>query len=109
MTLHVRQCARRLKFAVVALIVIAAPRLSTAEELEGEALADACTSCHGIGGRSHGAIPSINGLSKDAFVQDLKAYRAQTKTATIMNRIARVYSDADINALADYFTSGGKP
>ena len=109
MKLHVAQCAGRLKFAVFALMVIAAPRLSSAEELKGEALADACTSCHGISGRSHGAIPSISGLSKDAFVQDLKAYRAQTKTATIMNRIARVYSDADIDALAEYFTSGAKP
>jgi cytochrome c553 len=97
------------KFAVFALMLIAAPRLASAEELKGEALADACTSCHGIGGRSHGAIPSISGLSKDAFVQDLKAYRAQTKTATIMNRIARAYSDADIDALAEYFTSGAKP
>ncbi|HEY0802399.1 MAG TPA: c-type cytochrome [Steroidobacteraceae bacterium] len=109
MTLHVPQFARCLKFAAFALIVIAAPRLSSAEELKGEALADACTSCHGINGRSHGAIPSINDLSKDAFVQDLKAYRAQTKTATIMNRIARAYSDADIDALAEYFTTGAKP
>jgi cytochrome subunit of sulfide dehydrogenase len=108
MTLLVRPALRCVKFAAIALMM-AAPRLSIAEELKGEALADACTSCHGIGGRSHGAIPSINGLSKDAFVQDLKAYRAQTKSATIMNRIARAYSDADIEALAEYFTSGAKP
>ena len=109
MTQHVRPAPRSVKFALVALMLIAAPRLSSAEDFKGEALADACTSCHGIGGRSHGAIPSINALSKDAFVQDLKAYRAQTKTATIMNRIARAYSDADIDALADFFTSGAKP
>jgi len=108
MTLLVRPALRCVKFAAIALMMTA-PRFSIAEELKGEALADACTSCHGIGGRSHGAIPSINGLSKDAFVQDLKAYRAQTKSATIMNRIARAYSDADIEALAEYFTSGGKP
>ena len=109
MALHLPQYPRGLQLALFALLVIAAPRPSAAEELKGEALADACTSCHGIGGRSRGAIPSINGLSKAAFIQALRAYRAQTKSATIMNRIARAYSDADIDALADYFTSGAKP
>ncbi len=104
-----RQCARCSTAAIFALLVIAASQPSGAQELKGEALADACTSCHGVGGRSRGAIPSINGLSREVFVQDLKAYRAQTKPATIMNRIARVYSDGDIEALADYFTTEAKP
>ena len=71
----------------------------------GEALADGCTSCHGIQGKSRGEIPSLDGLSRADFRQAMIDFRAQRRTATIMNRIARVYSDEDIALLADYFSS----
>jgi sulfide dehydrogenase cytochrome subunit len=100
-----------MKLAAMALMAAAlgAHGPLAAEERRGEALADACTSCHGIGGRSRGYIPSLNTASKSALVRDLKSFRDQSKPATIMNRIARGYSDADIDALADYFSSGAKP
>jgi cytochrome c553 len=99
------------RLAAMALMAVAlgAHGPLSAEELRGEALADACTSCHGIGGRSRGSIPSLNTASKSALVRELKSYRDQSKPATIMNRIARAYSDADIDALAEYFSSGAKP
>jgi sulfide dehydrogenase cytochrome subunit len=109
--MNVLQRRSGVRLAAMALMAVAlgARGPLSAEERRGEALADACTSCHGIGGRSHGYIPSLNTASKDALVRDLKAYRAQIKPASIMNRIARAYSDADIDALADYFSSGAKP
>ena len=58
-------------------------------------LADACTSCHGVGGHSQGAIPSIGGLDKDTLLAELRAFKAGQGDATIMNRIARGYTDAD--------------
>jgi sulfide dehydrogenase cytochrome subunit len=69
-----------------------------------EALADGCTSCHGIEGHSRGYIPSLDALSRKQFVQALREYREQKSPATIMNRIARTYSPAQIELLADYFT-----
>jgi sulfide dehydrogenase cytochrome subunit len=81
---------------------------SAAEEPRAEALADACTSCHGIAGRSQGYIPSLNKLSRAQFIQALQQYREQKRIATIMNRIARGYTPAEIEQLADYFTSGAK-
>ena len=76
-----------------------------ARGLSGEGLADACTSCHGIGGRSEGYIPSIAGIDKATLLRQLKAFRAQTAEATIMNRIARAYTDSELEALADYFSA----
>jgi cytochrome subunit of sulfide dehydrogenase len=75
----------------------------------GEALADACTSCHGIGGRSQGYIPSLAGAKKADLMRQLLAFRAQTGQATIMNRIARAYSDSELEALAGYFGSRPAP
>jgi sulfide dehydrogenase cytochrome subunit len=77
----------------------------SARDLGGEGLADACTSCHGLGGRSHGYIPSIAGVEKTALLRQLKAFRSQPTQATIMNRIARAYTDSELEALADYFSA----
>jgi sulfide dehydrogenase cytochrome subunit len=89
---------------LVSLLVVGAA--SAADDPRAEALADACTSCHGIAGRSHGYIPSINALSRAQFIQALQEYRAQKRTATIMNRVTKAYTPAEIALLADYFTSG---
>jgi cytochrome c553 len=82
---------------------------AVAMDPSAEALADACTSCHGVGGHSQGYIPSIAGVAKATLLRQLQAYRAQTAQATIMNRIARTYSDAELEALADYFSAAPRP
>jgi cytochrome c553 len=71
----------------------------------GSALANACAACHGPDGRSQGAIPSIDGLTAEDFMAALKAFRADTRQGTVMNRIAKGFDDAEISATAAYFTS----
>lgn len=91
---------------IVGVVTLAA---APAQGLSGEGLADACTSCHGIGGRSRGYIPSIAGVNKAILLRQLRAFRAQTAEATVMNRIARAYTDPELEALADYFSSAPRP
>ena len=69
----------------------------------GQALANACAACHGPDGRSQGAIPSIDNLSAEDFISALKAFRAETRKGTIMNRIGKGIDDAEITAMAVYF------
>jgi sulfide dehydrogenase cytochrome subunit len=69
----------------------------------GQALVDACAACHGPDGRSRGAIPSIDHLSAEDFTSALKAFRADTRNGTVMNRIGKGLDDADIAAMAAYF------
>jgi cytochrome subunit of sulfide dehydrogenase len=102
-----RCCSRWLRIAAVILAI--APGAAAAAEPTGEGLADACTSCHGIGGRSQGYIPSIAGVSKATLLRQLKAFRAQSAPATIMNRIARAYTDPELEALAAYFSAVPRP
>jgi sulfide dehydrogenase cytochrome subunit len=78
-----------------------------AQQIDGAGLADACSSCHGVDGHSQGSIPSIGGVDKAALLGALKAFKAQQGDATIMNRIARGYSDAELEALAAYYSSVG--
>jgi sulfide dehydrogenase cytochrome subunit len=96
--------------SMVLLAVLTVPVATAADRAaNAEGLADGCTSCHGIEGRSQGYIPSIAGLSKATLLRELKAYRAQTAQATIMNRIARAYTDSELEALADYFSTRSRP
>lgn len=91
---------------VLMMVLMMAPGISNAAQISnGEALGDACTSCHGIDGHSKGYIPSIAGVNKATLLQELKAFRAQSAQATIMNRIARAYTEPELEALAGYFSS----
>jgi cytochrome subunit of sulfide dehydrogenase len=71
-------------------------------------LSDACSGCHGVAGRSTGAIPSLAGIERSRFLTMMKAYRDNSLENTIMSRIARSYSDAEIEAMADFFASSPK-
>ena len=50
------------------------------------------------------ACPRLLGFKKDLFVAQWAAFRGNQRPATIMNRVSRGYSDAEVEALADYFS-----
>lgn len=70
----------------------------------GLQLALACAGCHGPGGKSHGAVPSIAGRSPAEFAGLMRDFREGRRPATVMNRIAKAYGDEDIDRLADHFS-----
>jgi cytochrome c553 len=71
----------------------------------GADLAHACAACHGPDGRSQGAIPSIDQLPAEDFMAALKAFRADARQGTVMNRIAKGVDEAEISAVAAYFAA----
>jgi sulfide dehydrogenase cytochrome subunit len=87
----------------VAGLLLAAVAGAEPSMARGLALANACAACHGPDGRSQGAIPSIDHLSAEEFTAALKAFRADARKGTVMNRIARGVDDAEISAMAAYF------
>jgi cytochrome subunit of sulfide dehydrogenase len=62
-----------------------------------------CANCHGTLGRSSGAMPSLAGLQKPYFVEQMRLFRDGKRPATIMHQIAKGYSEEQIDALADFF------
>lgn len=70
-------------------------------------LAGPCASCHGTDGRSPGPIASIAGRPEAALLAQLKAFKSETPPAgtTVMNRLAKGYTDEQLNALAKHFAS----
>ena len=65
-------------------------------------LADACAACHGTDGKSPSTIPSIQGKSADYMLQRLKAFKSGEREGTVMNRIAKGYTDAELMAIATF-------
>lgn len=61
-----------------------------------------CFSCHGTDGRSAGAIPSLTGMSAQQAEKMLKGFKSGELPATVMTRHAKGYTDAELEALANY-------
>lgn len=68
------------------------------------ALALSCAACHGTDGKSPGAIPTIDGRSVKEMKEALTGFKAGTRQATVMNRLAKGYTDQEIDQLAEYFS-----
>lgn len=67
-------------------------------------MANACAGCHGTHGASAGpSMPSLAGQSKEFFVAAMKKFKSGERPSTVMGRLAKGYSDADIEAMADLF------
>ncbi|MEW5787647.1 MAG: c-type cytochrome [Pseudomonadota bacterium] len=64
-----------------------------------------CAYCHGPDGKSRGAIPSLAGLEKGYFVEQMKAFRDNTRPSTVMSKHAQGYTDAEYEALGAWFAS----
>jgi cytochrome subunit of sulfide dehydrogenase len=69
------------------------------DETAPAVLAAACVSCHSPKATEN-AIPPLVDLTADDIRMKLIGYRADTIEGTIMNRIAKGYTDAEIDALA---------
>lgn len=76
-----------------------------AADMHTMAISATCMSCHGPGGKSLGAIPSIAGLDKDYFVKQMKDFKSGARQGTIMKRHANGYTDAEFEAMGAYFAT----
>ena len=99
---------------------------ASAEGASPSMLADTCLGCHGPNGISEGpATPTISGMSEIYIIGAMLAYKYDNdedkvdeiieadleledveffaRTSTVMNRIAKGYSEAEIKTLAKHF------
>jgi sulfide dehydrogenase cytochrome subunit len=69
-------------------------------------LAGPCANCHGTDGRSPSQIVSLAGRPEALLLSQLKAFKSETPPpgTTIMNRLAKGYTDEQLAALASYFS-----
>lgn len=68
-------------------------------------LAATCATCHGVDGRSRGAMPSLHGLSAREIADAMAAFQRGERAATVMHQIAKGYSAEQIERVAGYLVS----
>ena len=78
--------------------------------LRQTALAATCANCHGTMGRAvdGASVPGLAGLPASYVVEQMKAFKAGTRPATVMHQLAKGYSDAQIDQIAAYFAAQKK-
>jgi cytochrome c553 len=89
---------------VFSLLPLFSPSIA-AERPQSEAMALACSGCHGFEGHGQGSTPGIVGKAEADFARMMGDFKSGKRRSSIMNRIAAGYQDADFVALAAYFSS----
>jgi len=71
-------------------------------------LGNTCAGCHGPHGVSGGATPSLQGLPASYIVDAMNSFKDGSRPSTMMGRIAKGYSETEIQELGNFFAAGGK-
>ena len=54
------------------------------------------------------AVPGLAGMPAGYLIEQMKAFKAGTRPATVMHQMSKGYSDAQIDQLAAYFAAQKK-
>jgi sulfide dehydrogenase cytochrome subunit len=65
--------------------------------------AEGCIGCHGPNGSGAGAVPALAGRDAAELRAILIAFRANERPGTIMGRVARGYTEAELAQLSEHF------
>ena len=97
-----------MRLAAAALAALLGAAAAGAQTPAGRAPASArmCATCHGpLGISSAPDAPHLAGQPRIYLVAQMKAFRSGQRVHEVMNVVARPLSDADIEALADWYSS----
>jgi sulfide dehydrogenase cytochrome subunit len=92
----------RLSFTGLALAALAVP--AQAQSTDVSILASTCAGCHGSNFNGSGPIPGLRGQQQAYIGNQLQAFKVGARPATVMNRLAKGYTDDEIIALAEHFS-----
>jgi cytochrome subunit of sulfide dehydrogenase len=88
--------------AAIGLATIAAAAVASAEPPAGAA---GCAGCHPASTRVTSAVPRLAGADPAAIVRAMQDFRAGTRAGTVMDRIAKGFTDAEIQAIAAWYAT----
>ena len=91
---------RRARFIVVPLILLGPTAAGRAEPPPG---ASSCSGCHALNPALVTAIPRLAGRSAAELAGQMQAFRNGQRPSTVMGRIAKGFSDPEIEAIAEWY------
>jgi cytochrome c553 len=96
---------RKIKMLAAILITgLAASQAASAADAGGAIIAAQCNGCHGFEGASKGVIPALKGKPAPYLSQNMKDFKSDKKIGTVMNRIAKGYTDAEMDNVAQFYS-----
>jgi sulfide dehydrogenase cytochrome subunit len=92
------------KFLAVAIgcASIAAAVVASAEPPAGAA---SCSGCHPTSARVTSPVPRLAGLDRAAIVRAMQDFRSGQRASTVMDRIAKGFTDDEIQAIASWYAT----
>ena len=87
--------------AAIGLVSIAAAAVAFAEPPPGAA---SCTGCHPSSARVSSPVRRLAGLDRDAIVKAMQDFRSGQRAATVMDRIAKGFTEAETRAIAEWLS-----
>jgi len=88
------------RFTVAALAVLLGTGAALAEGPPGAA---SCSGCHAASARVETPVPPIKGRSQAGIADAMIEYKSGKRPGTIMDRIAKGFSDEEIRAIAAWY------
>ena len=64
--------------------------------------ASSCLGCHPVAAND-GPVLSLSTLTAEQIVTAMQAYRSGARPATVMDRVAKGFSDEEIHAIAQWY------
>jgi sulfide dehydrogenase cytochrome subunit len=92
-----------IKLMLLALLLVVRPASADAAPLAPPGVA-ACSNCHPKAG-SETVLRPLNGRSAGDITAGMIAFRNGKRPATVMGRIAKGFSEAEINAMAAWYAA----
>jgi cytochrome c553 len=87
----------------VGLLVASSGTGALAAAPEPPAGASSCSGCHAAGAKVDTAVPRLSGRSAAEIVTQMQAFKSRQKPSTVMDRIAKGFTDAEVQAIADWY------
>ena len=94
--------------ALAAVTISSVPALSGQSAADVALLAASCSGCHAKS-LPNDDFPQIYGRPASEIREAMLAYRSDEVSGTVMNRIAKGYSEAEIDAMAQYLAKQAGP
>jgi len=93
---------RTLAAAIGMASIAAATGVAAAEPPAGAA---SCSGCHPASPRVTSPVPRLTGADQAAIIRALLEFRSGQRPATVMDRIAKGFTDEEIQALGAWFAT----
>lgn len=84
---------------LVAAMLIIVPALALGGSPPG---ASSCLGCHAVAA-DDGPVQSLSTLTAEQIVTAMQAFRSGARPATVMDRVAKGFSDEEIRAIAQWY------